>query len=107
MCCREESAWRRLSHYIERIHTGNSVIKRLQEEGLTMSDAPSPVMFAVVTSKREAVSGGMAPIFFAEDDKERDRIAMWISRITNATVHDLHNGTLILTTSASGQVGSG
>ncbi len=68
-----------------------------------MADSASPVMFAVVTSKRDAVSDGMAPIFYAEDDKERDRIAMWICRITNANVHDLHNGVLILTTNASGQ----
>jgi hypothetical protein len=27
---------------------------------------------------------------------------MWISRITNAMVHDLHNGALMLTTSATG-----
>lgn len=67
-----------------------------------MADTSSPVMFAIVTSKKDAVSDGMAPIFYAEDDKERDRIAMWISRITNADVHDLHNGVLMLTTSAAG-----
>ena len=72
-----------------------------------MADAPSPVMFAVVTSKRDAVSGGMAPIFYAKDDEERDRIAMWIVRITNANVHDLHNGCLILVTSSAASVGSG
>lgn len=66
-----------------------------------MADAPTPVMFAIVTTKREAVSGGMAPIFIAEDDQERERIAMWLSRITNAVVHDLHNGTLILTVNQS------
>ncbi len=66
-----------------------------------MADAPAPVMFAVVTSKKEAVQGGMAPIFYAEDETERDRIAMWISRITNANVHDLHNGVLILITNAT------
>ncbi len=66
-----------------------------------MADAPTPVMFAIVTTKREAVSGGMAPIFIAEDDQERERIAMWLSRITNAIVHDLHNGTLILTVNQS------
>lgn len=70
-----------------------------------MADAPSPVMFAVVTTKKDAVSSGMAPIFYAEDEKERDRIAMWMCRISNATVHDLHNGVLILTTTASGQTG--
>lgn len=66
-----------------------------------MADAPTPVMFAIVTTKKESVSGGMAPIFIAEDDQERERIAMWLSRITNAIVHDLHNGTLILTVNQS------
>ncbi|SMC07575.1 hypothetical protein SAMN00768000_3453 [Sulfobacillus thermosulfidooxidans DSM 9293] len=62
-----------------------------------MADAPTPVMFAIVTTKKDSVTGGMAPIFIAEDDQERERIAMWLTRITNAIVHDLHNGTLILT----------
>lgn len=66
-----------------------------------MADAPTPVMFAIVTTKKESVSGGMAPVFIAEDDQERERIAMWLSRITNAIVHDLHNGTLILTVNQS------
>jgi hypothetical protein len=54
-------------------------------------------MFAIVTTRKDSVSGGMAPIFIAEDDQERERIAMWLTRITNAIVHDLHNGTLVLT----------
>lgn len=67
-----------------------------------MADAPSPVMFAIVTTKPKAVQGGMAPIFVAEDDQEMQRIAMWLCRITNANVHDLHNGTLVLVTNAAG-----
>ncbi|HBQ95574.1 MAG: hypothetical protein M1294_05085 [Firmicutes bacterium] len=62
-----------------------------------MAVAPTPVMFAIVTTRKDSVSGGMAPIFIAEDDQERERIAMWLTRITNAIVHDLHNGTLVLT----------
>lgn len=66
-----------------------------------MADASSPDMFAIVTTDKNAVSGGMAPIFFAPNEVERDRIAMWLCRITNATVHDLHNGTVVLTVSRS------
>lgn len=62
-----------------------------------MADAATPIMFAVVTTNKNAVQGGMAPVFVAEDIAERDRIAMWLCRITNAIAHDLHNGTLILT----------
>lgn len=67
-----------------------------------MADAATPIMFAIVTSRKDAVQGGMAPIFIAEDDVERDRIAMWLSRITNCIVHNLHNGVLVLTVSQGG-----
>ncbi len=66
-----------------------------------MADSPAPTMFAIVTTNKEAVVGGMAPVFVACNDVERDRIAMWLSRITNAIVHDLHNGTVILTVNRS------
>lgn len=62
-----------------------------------MADAPTPVMFAVVTTNRKAIGGGMAPVFYAEDVRERDEIAKWLSRITNCIVHDLHDGSLALT----------
>lgn len=67
-----------------------------------MADAATPIMFAVVTTKKDTVWGGMAPIFYAENEQEQVRIALWISRITNADVHDLHNGTMILIVNASG-----
>jgi hypothetical protein len=54
-------------------------------------------MFAIVTTSKHAVIGGMAPVFMADDEPERDRIAMWLCRITNCIAHDLHNGTLVLT----------
>lgn len=66
-----------------------------------MADAPTPKMFAIVTCDKNVVtSGGMAPVFVAPNEIERDRVAMWICRITNATVHDLHNGAVILTVSS-------
>jgi hypothetical protein len=54
-------------------------------------------MFAIVTTSKQAVIGGMAPVFMANDEPERDRIAMWLCRITNCIAHDLHNGTVVLT----------
>jgi hypothetical protein len=44
----------------------------------------------------------MAPVFYAQNNVERDRVAMWLCRITNAIVHDLHNGTVILTVNKGG-----
>jgi hypothetical protein len=68
-----------------------------------MADAPTPIVFAIVTTNKEAVMGGMAPVFIASSEIERDRIAMWICRITNAIAHDLHNGTVLLTVNQSQQ----
>ncbi|MBX5466326.1 MAG: hypothetical protein K6U14_02360 [Firmicutes bacterium] len=68
-----------------------------------MADAPTPVMFAIVTTNANTVHGGMAPVFVADSEEERDRVAMWLSRITNAIVHDLHNGTLVLTVNQATQ----
>ncbi|CAB1128518.1 conserved protein of unknown function [Candidatus Hydrogenisulfobacillus filiaventi] len=70
-----------------------------------MADAPTPVMFAIVTTNEKTVHGGMAPVFVAQDEAERDRIAMWLTRITNAIAHDLHNGTVILTVNAASGTG--
>lgn len=62
-----------------------------------MADSPTPAMFAIVTTDKNTVLyGGMAPVFLAPNIIERDRLAMWMSRITNAISHDLHNGTVIL-----------
>lgn len=66
-----------------------------------MADTPQAVMFAVVTVNRDAIGGGMAPIFYAEDIAERNRTAMWLSRITNCIVHDLHDGSLALIVNAN------
>lgn len=68
-----------------------------------MADAAIPSMFAIVTTDKNAVLyGGMAPVFYAQNNVERDRVAMWLCRITNAIVHDLHNGTVILTVNKGG-----
>lgn len=65
-----------------------------------MADSAQPAMFAIVTTDKNSVDGGgMAPVFIAPNEVERDRVAMWLCRITNAVVHDLHNGTVILTVS--------
>lgn len=79
-----------------------TVILRAHLKGdRSMADAPLPNMFAIVTVNPDLVTyGGAAPVFVAANEAERDRVAMWISRITNAIVHQLHDGTVILTTSS-------
>lgn len=73
-----------------------------------MAEAPTPQIFCVVTTDASRVApGGGAPVFVAKDLEEQARIAMWISRTTNADVHDLHNGVWFLTVNLPGGVAGG
>lgn len=49
-----------------------------------------------MTLTPDKVKPGGAPIFLAATPEERERVAMYISRIMNVMVHDLANGTYIL-----------
>ncbi|MDQ7792890.1 MAG: hypothetical protein RDU89_00560 [bacterium] len=60
-----------------------------------MKTAPLETILAVVTLHRETVGGG-APIFYAKDEEEREKIALYLSRILDAMAHDLENGTYII-----------
>jgi hypothetical protein len=67
-----------------------------------VAEAPTPQVFCVVTTDPGRVLAGGAPVFVAQDEEEQARIAMWLSRITNATVHDLHNGVFVLVVNLPG-----
>lgn len=72
-----------------------------------MADAPTPRIFCIVTTDVSRVQpGGGAPVFVAADLDEQARIAMWLTRITNATTHDLHNGVWVLTVNVPGGGGT-
>ncbi len=59
--------------------------------------AGSLTVTAIVTSRRDGILyGGAAPVFYGKDHDEVERIALWLSRITNMDVHDLHDGTMFL-----------
>lgn len=60
-----------------------------------MSEMPSGTILAVITLHMDKVSGG-APIFFARDEEEQEKIARYLSKILDAMVHDLENGTYIV-----------
>lgn len=47
-------------------------------------------------AKDLVISGGTGPIFVARDREEQQRIAMYMSRITEGVIHDLENGILII-----------
>lgn len=47
-------------------------------------------------SADKIVSGGTGPVYLARGEKEQQRIAMYLSRITEGVIHDLENGILII-----------
>lgn len=60
-----------------------------------MSREITQTILAVVTIKEDLVAGG-APIFYAKNEKEQKRLALYLSRILKAMAHDLENGIYIL-----------
>lgn len=60
-----------------------------------MINAPLGTILAVITLNMEEVSGG-APIFFAGNEEKQEKIARYLSKILDAMVHDLGNGTFII-----------
>ncbi|MHB1421293.1 MAG: capping complex subunit for YIEGIA [Bacillota bacterium] len=53
-------------------------------------------IMAVVTTDREKVIPGGAPVFLAKDEEEQEKISLYISRILNGIAHDLENGVYII-----------
>jgi len=52
-------------------------------------------ILAVIALDQAKVGGG-APIFYASDQGELEELAVLISRIFGAAVHDLHNDVYII-----------
>lgn len=44
----------------------------------------------------QVTDGGMGPVFVAGDRDEQQKLAMYLSRITQGVVHDLECGVLIV-----------
>lgn len=53
-------------------------------------------IIAVITTRPDLVMGGGAPVFLAQDEAERDAMALTLARTTHAMVHALPNGVLFL-----------
>jgi len=60
-----------------------------------LSEQTAGTILAIVTLQMTTVGGG-APIFFARDEEEQQKVANYLSRILDANAHDLENGSLIL-----------
>ncbi|MBO8137219.1 MAG: hypothetical protein H0Z40_03665 [Desulfotomaculum sp.] len=52
-------------------------------------------IFAAVTSNRETVNGGV-PIFYADNEKQKSKIAATLANIADGMVHELDNGVMII-----------
>ncbi|MCR4430079.1 MAG: hypothetical protein NUV45_03560 [Tepidanaerobacteraceae bacterium] len=52
-------------------------------------------ILAVITLNEHQPASGV-PVFYAKDERERDKIALYLSKILSAMVHDLENGTYII-----------
>lgn len=56
----------------------------------------SEVILAIITTSKEKVSSGTVPVFYADDEKERERVALLLSKITKGMIHDLENGCYVI-----------
>ncbi|HWJ02079.1 MAG TPA: hypothetical protein VNU93_00285 [Verrucomicrobiae bacterium] len=52
-------------------------------------------ILAVITTKADNVAANV-PVFYAADKDEQEKVALLLSRILNAMVHDLENGVYII-----------
>ncbi len=53
-------------------------------------------IIAVITEDKTLVGGGGAPIFYASSAEEKERLALYLSRVTRGMVHDLANGVYVI-----------
>lgn len=53
-------------------------------------------ILAIITCDPSLVAGGAAPVFIAHDQEEKEKMAMYLSRILKGMIHDLENGILII-----------
>ncbi len=61
-----------------------------------MDTAFKETILAIVTTEKERVIHSSAPVFYACNEEEKERVAMMLAGITLGMVHDLSNGCLII-----------
>ena len=49
-------------------------------------------ILAIVTVDKDKVTGGGCPVFLAVDQKEQEKLGLFLARILDGIVHDLENG---------------
>ncbi len=58
--------------------------------------AQHAMIVAIVTTKRELLQGGGAPVFIVDDHKELQQTALTLEKIMDAATHEVNASTLIL-----------
>ncbi len=61
-----------------------------------MTTALTKIIIAVVTTDKDTILGGGAPIIYAKNKKQQEQMAVTIARITEGVVHELDNGLKII-----------
>ncbi|MCG8501004.1 MAG: hypothetical protein MJB12_11435 [Firmicutes bacterium] len=56
----------------------------------------SNIIVAVVTTEKEKVQSGFAPVFYSENKAESEKIALILAKITMGMVHNLENGVYVI-----------
>lgn len=54
------------------------------------------IAMIVLKNSKDNVNNGSIPTFYTDTEEEREKIAMYLSRITKGMVHDLENGVYII-----------
>jgi len=53
-------------------------------------------IIAIITTNRDFVDSSTAPLFIAENEEDKERIALLVSKTTMGMVHDIGHGTYII-----------
>lgn len=53
-------------------------------------------ILAIVTTNKDVVEGGSVPVFYAKNREEMEHIALMISKVTLAMIHDLENDCFVI-----------
>lgn len=65
-------------------------------EGDPVGDQPTTSILAIVTTAKENVSGGGAPIFIAHSKEELQKFGVILSKVLDSSAHELNPDTIVI-----------
>ena len=51
---------------------------------------------AIITTDKSMISSSSVPVFFANTEEQKERLALMVSKVTMGMVHDLENGAYVV-----------